>query len=106
MTNHNFVIHEASEMPGFPVRQIENMIFLLAFLNKNGEQNQERTRIWISGNLMNDLIRHKLKKYKFVYDETVVGWNLDGGKDGDRVDNVCGRSEHKIGPLIVTSIMQ
>ena len=67
VTNHNFVIHEASEMPGFPVHQIENMIVLVTFLNKNGEPNQERTRIWVSGNLMNDLICHKLKKYKFVY---------------------------------------
>ena len=107
VTNHNFVIHEASEMPGFPARQIENMIFLVAFVNKNGEPNKERTRIWVSGNLMNDLICHKLKKYKFVSGETVVGRKkMDGRKDSDCVDTVCGSSEYKIGPLILTSIIQ
>ena len=72
VTNHNFVIHEASKVEGFPFHEVENMKFLVTFLKKNGEPNETRTRIWVSGNLMNDLIRHKLKKYKFIYDETVV----------------------------------
>ena len=90
MTNHNFVIHKASEIDGFPDHQVESMTFLITFLKKNGEPNKERTRLWISGNLMNDLIRHKLKKYKFVCDEVVVGEIFDGGKDSDRVHTVCG----------------
>ena len=45
VTNHNFIIHEASQIPGFPVHQIENMTFLMTFLKKNGEPNNERTRI-------------------------------------------------------------
>ena len=60
-------------MCGFPAHQIENMKFLVIFLKKNGEPNKERTRLWVSENLMNYLIRNKFKKYKFVYDETVVG---------------------------------
>ena len=80
VTNHNFVIHNASETAEFPVHQIENMTFLVTFLEKNGELNKERTRIWVSGNVLNGLVCQKLKKYKFVYDETVVGKTWMVGK--------------------------
>ena len=75
-TNHNFAIHKASEMPWFSVHQIENMKFLVTFLKKNGAPNSERTRIWVSGNVLNGLVCQKLKKYKFVYDETLIGENI------------------------------
>ena len=76
VTNHNFVIHKAPAMDGFSVCHVENMTFLATFLEKNGKPNKKRTSIWVSGNLMNDLICHKLKKYKFVYDETLIGENI------------------------------
>jgi hypothetical protein len=44
-TNHNFVIHKASEMPGFPVHQIENMKFLATFLKKSEEPNKRERSI-------------------------------------------------------------
>ena len=66
VANHKFIIHEASKVYGLPVHQFENMKCFCHFLKKNGKPNETRTRIWVSGNLMNDLICDKLKKYKFV----------------------------------------
>ena len=61
--NHNFITHKASKVDEFPVHQVKNMKFLVTFLKKNGKQNEPTTRIWVPGNLTNNLIYHKFKKY-------------------------------------------
>ena len=80
LSNSNFVIHEASEVFESGGRNvIENMNFCVTFLSKEGKGVPRRERIWVTGTIMSDLVTHKNKKLKFVYDETInfqKGWSF------------------------------
>ena len=73
VSNRNFIIHEASEVAGFQLRQVDNMTFFVTYLKKNGHSNETRTRIWVTANITNNLICHKLRKHMFVYEKIVLG---------------------------------
>ena len=58
---------------------IENMNYCVTFLSKEGKGVPRRERIWVTGTIMSDLVTHKNKKLKFVYDETIhfqKGWSF------------------------------
>ncbi len=73
----NFIIHEAYQVNGLPVGQVESMHYCVTFLGKDAKPVQGHSHVWISGSAMNGIVSHKLKKKKYVYDETIVskeGW--------------------------------
>ena len=73
------MIHEASLVFGMPLGQLESMIFCISisFLNKKAKVEANGRKMLIKGSVMNFLLSHRLKKNKFVFDETIIhkeGW--------------------------------
>ena len=77
MVGSNAIIHEASMIPGCPDGHIESMTFCVSFLGRDAMVRPGQARVWITGQGMNSLLSHTLKKKKFIFDETIehkVGW--------------------------------
>ena len=77
LKNANFIIHEAAEVCGKICGQVESMNYCVTFLDKNANMMNEKTRMWVTGDVMIELITHTNKKIKWVFDETIihkVGW--------------------------------
>lgn len=78
LCNNNFVIHEATPVPGMRHSKIEGVVFRVSFLDKEAEYMQNYASVWVSGGAMKHLVTHKIKKVKYVFDETVYhhkeGW--------------------------------
>jgi hypothetical protein len=71
----NFVIHNAIGIKNMPVRQIESMYFCVSFLNKFATVFDGMGYIWVTGEVMNELLSHTMVKNKFVFDETFFHQN-------------------------------
>ena len=74
MDKANFIIHSASLVEG-GTPDIFGMCFCVTFLSEYARILGDK--VWVSGNAMNDMITHTLKKNKYVFDETTHhkdGW--------------------------------
>ena len=57
--------------------QVKSMNYCLIFLGKNVNMIKQNTRMWVTENIMMELMTHTNKKMKWVFDETIthnVGW--------------------------------
>ena len=56
---------------------IEGVAFRLSFLDKEADPTTIYKDVWVAGEAMKALVTHKIKKFKYVYDETIFhneGW--------------------------------
>ena len=72
LKNAHVIIHEAAEVCGKIRGQVESMNYCLTFLNKHANTMKEKTRMWVTGDVMIELMTHTNKKIKWVFDETII----------------------------------
>ena len=58
----NFIIHEASQIVGFPENQIESFNYKVTFLGKDAVPLLHQDNVWVSGGVMNNIITPQYKK--------------------------------------------
>jgi hypothetical protein len=66
----------------------------VSFLSGNGMEDPLWNKKWIMGKILNQLITHKNKTKKYVYDETALQYSLTDEMKGDyQNDCVLGEKE-------------
>ena len=68
----NFVIEESCTVTGMVQHHIESMSFCVNFLTKKRTPEHDGECIWISGEIMNTILAHPEKKFKFVHDRKII----------------------------------
>jgi len=86
--NSSFIIHKASLIDGGTRGCMDHMIFCISFIGESGTviEGSLTKDVWINGRLMNSLTTHKIKRKKYVYDETIgtigrVGIEMKGSAE-------------------------
>ena len=77
LNNEHVVIYEAAEVCGKIAGQVESMNYCLTFLGKHANMIEQKTRMWVTGDVMIELMTHTNIQIKWVFDETIihkVGW--------------------------------
>jgi hypothetical protein len=90
----NFILHHIHEIGTSSLDVIENRVYCVSFLSGNGMEDPLWNRKWIMGKILNQLITHKNKTKKFVYDETALQYSLIDDMMGDyKNDSALGEKE-------------
>ncbi|KAL7544230.1 hypothetical protein ACHAWF_016691 [Thalassiosira exigua] len=72
MIASNIVVNGAAYPGKGPRMTLDGMYFNVSFLGGDGEVHPDWSSCWITGAVMNQIITHTQKKYKYVYDATVL----------------------------------
>ena len=91
----NFILHQIHEIGTSSLDVIENRVYCVSFLSGNGMEDPLWNKKWIMGKILNQLITHKNKTKKYVYDETALQYSLteemtgDNKTDSELAENEC-----------------
>ena len=95
LQSKNFILHHIHEIGTSSVDVIENRVYCVSFLSGNGMEDPLWNKKWIMGKILNQLITHKNKTKKYVYDETALQYSLtdemtgDNKTDSELAENEC-----------------
>ncbi len=80
LQSKNFIIHHVQDIGTNSFDVIENRVYCVTFLSANGWEDPFWKKKWIIEKVLNQLITHKNKTKKYVYDETALQSSLSDEK--------------------------
>jgi len=98
----NFILHQIHEIGTSSLDVIENRVYCVSFLSGNGMEDPLWNKKWIMGKILNQLITHKNKTKKYVYDETALPYSLTDEMTGDnKTDSELAEYECQLEPSMM-----
>ena len=76
LQSKNFIIHHVQDIGTTSFAVIKNSVCCVTFLSANGWEVPIWNKKWIMGKVLNQVITHKNKTKKYVYDETALQSSL------------------------------